>query len=103
MDVFGDDRSSRELLTLTRMAARLKVPPRWLRERAKAGEVPGLQAGDRWLFRPDVVFPVVAEMAAGTRDATVTRLIDQAGTAGFDLRRATELTGEVSQREADNE
>jgi len=53
----------RELLPLRRMAARLGVPSKWLRERAEAGDVPALRAGDRWLFRPDVVGPIVASMA----------------------------------------
>ena len=53
-----------ELLPLRRMAARLGVPSKWLRERAEAGDVPGLRAGDRWLFRPDVVGLAVAAMAA---------------------------------------
>lgn len=53
-----------ELLPLRRMAARLGVPSAWLKERAAAGDVPGLKAGNRWLFRPDAVLPVVAKMAA---------------------------------------
>lgn len=54
----------RDLLPLRRMAARLGVPSKWLKERAEAGEIPALRAGNRWLFRPDVVGPKVAEMAA---------------------------------------
>ena len=54
----------RDLLPLRRMAARLGVPSKWLREQAEAGDVPGLLAGNRWLFRPDVVTPIVAAMAA---------------------------------------
>ena len=53
-----------ELLSLRRMAARLGVSCKWLRERATAGEVPGLKADNRWLFRPDMVVPAVAAMAA---------------------------------------
>ena len=53
-----------EVLPLRRMAARLGVPARWLKDRAVAGDVPGLLAGNRWLFRPDVVTPIVAAMAA---------------------------------------
>lgn len=51
------------LLSLRRMAARLGVPSGWLRERAEAGDVPGLKAGNRWLFVPSAVVPVVAAMA----------------------------------------
>lgn len=55
-----------ELLVLRKMAARLGVPSGWLRERAIAGDVPALLAGNRWMFRPDVVAPIVAAMAAST-------------------------------------
>ncbi len=44
----------RDLLPLRRMAARLGVPSKWLKEQAESGKVPGLKAGDRWLFVPDV-------------------------------------------------
>ena len=53
-----------ELLPLRKMAARLGVPSGWLRERALSGDVPALLAGNRWMFRPDVVGPIVAAMAA---------------------------------------
>lgn len=53
-----------ELLPLRRMAARLGVPSKWLKERAVAGEIPALRAGNRWLFRTDIVLPIVAAMAA---------------------------------------
>lgn len=55
---------SKELVPLAIMAKRLRVPAKWLRDRAVAGDVPGLLAGNRWLFRPDVVAPIVAAMAA---------------------------------------
>lgn len=51
------------LLPLRKMAARLGVPSSWLKERAQTGEVPGLLAGDRWLFREDAVREAVAAMA----------------------------------------
>lgn len=52
-----------ELLTLRRMAARLGVPSKWLREQAEIGAVPSLQAGKRFLFAPVAVRAVVAAMA----------------------------------------
>ena len=52
-----------ELLTLRRMAARLGVPSRWLREQAEIGAVPSLKAGKRFLFAPSAVRSVVAAMA----------------------------------------
>ena len=60
----SDDSNVAEVLSLRRMAARLGVPAKWLKDRAVAGAVPGLLAGNRWLFRPDVVTPIVAAMAA---------------------------------------
>ncbi len=48
--VYRDD--ARELLPLRRMAARLGVPAKWLKEQAEAGRVVGLKAGNRWLFDP---------------------------------------------------
>lgn len=53
----------RDLLPLRRMAARLGVPSQWLREQAESGKVPGLRAGDRWLFVPDVATAAVRSMA----------------------------------------
>lgn len=53
----------RNLLPLRRMAARLGVPSRWLREQAELGKVPGLQAGNRWLFDPEVAESAVRSMA----------------------------------------
>lgn len=55
-------------MPLRRMAARPGVPSAWLKERAAAGDVPGLRAGNRWLFRRDAVLPVVAKMAAPGAD-----------------------------------
>lgn len=63
----SDDRGpgARELVPLRRMAARLRVPSRWLRERAECGDVPALRAGDRWLFNADLAAAAVAAMIAG--------------------------------------
>ena len=52
-----------ELLTLRRMAARLGVPSKWLREQAESGTVPSLKAGRRFLFAPAAVRSVVSAMA----------------------------------------
>lgn len=56
-----------EVLTLKRMASRLGVTSLWLKRQAESGSIPGLRADNRWLFRPDVVLPVVAAMASGVR------------------------------------
>ena len=65
-----DRERGRDLLPLRRMAARLGVPSKWLREQAESGKVPGLQAGNRWLFVPDVAAPIVAEMATYSTKVT---------------------------------
>jgi hypothetical protein len=57
----------RDLLPLRRMAARLGVPSRWLREQAESGHVPGLRAGDRWLFDPVIAAAAVRSMASGEK------------------------------------
>jgi len=51
------------LKSLRRMAAQAGVPSGWLKERAEAGDIPGLKAGNRWLFVPSAVVPVIAAMA----------------------------------------
>ena len=53
----------KELFPLRRMAARLGVTNKWLREQAEAGKVPGLRAGDRWIFAPDATINAVRIMA----------------------------------------
>lgn len=52
-----------DLLPLRRMASRLGVSSRWLKEQAELGKVPGLLAGDRWLFVPDLATTAVRSMA----------------------------------------
>ena len=54
-----------QILPLGVMARLLHVPAKWLRSEAEAGRIPALRAGDRLVFRPDVVLPLVAERAAG--------------------------------------
>jgi hypothetical protein len=58
-----DGKQDHELLTLSRMARRLRLSQTWLRTKAEAGEIPGLKADRRWLFRADVVEPIVSQMA----------------------------------------
>lgn len=52
-----------DLLPLRRMATKLGVPSKWLREQAESGQVPGLRAGNRWLFYPDAAADAVRSMA----------------------------------------
>lgn len=65
-----------DLLPLRRMAARVGVPSRWLREQAEAGTVPGLRAGNRWLFAPEVVAAAVRSMAGDSMAAALHRFAD---------------------------
>jgi hypothetical protein len=53
-----------ELLSLSRMARRLRVTVAWLREEAEASRVPCLRAGRRYLFCASAVERVLAERAA---------------------------------------
>lgn len=62
-----------ELVPLRRMAARVGVPVAWLRERAESGEIPGLRAGNRWLFVAECVIPVVTQMAAHGKSSESTK------------------------------
>lgn len=65
-----------ELWPLRRMAARLGVTSRWLREQAELGRVPGLRAGNRWLFVPNVASAAVRAMAG---DAMAGRAVENEG------------------------
>jgi hypothetical protein len=53
------------LLGLARIARRLGVAQRWLREEANAGRVPCLRAGTRYLFAAAAVEQALADRAAG--------------------------------------
>jgi len=56
-----------DLLTLPRMARRIGVTQRWLRQQADAGKVPCLKAGNRYLFEPLAAQEALARQAARTR------------------------------------
>lgn len=53
-----------QLLTLARMARRVGVPAKWLRDQAESGSVPSLRAGTRFLFNADAVESTLARQAA---------------------------------------
>ncbi len=53
-----------ELLSLDRLARRLRVPAKWLREQAVAGRIPCLRAGSRYLFNATAVEDCLAKQAA---------------------------------------
>jgi hypothetical protein len=55
-----------ELLILSRMARRVGVTQKWLRQEAEAGNIPCLKAGTRYLFNPVAVQEVLATKAANT-------------------------------------
>lgn len=56
-----------ELLNLSRMARRLGVSARWLREQAESGRVPCIKAGVRLIFEPTAVQAEIARRAATER------------------------------------
>ena len=45
------------------MAQRLRVPLAWLRSQAAGGQLPAVQAGDRWLSNPEAVERALLERA----------------------------------------
>ena len=55
-----------EILVLNRMARYLGVRANWLKAEAKAGRVPCLKAGDRYLFCAEAVQSALAKRAAET-------------------------------------
>jgi len=57
-----------KLLSLPRMARRLGVTQRWLREQADAGRVPHLRADKRYLFAVHAVQAELAKQAAEKPD-----------------------------------
>lgn len=59
-----------KLVPLGAMAARLRVPQKWLRGEAEAGRVPHLKAGQRLLFDPETVERVLLERARQDQEAS---------------------------------
>jgi hypothetical protein len=58
-----------DLLTLPRLAARLRLPRAWLRDEAVAGRLPCLRVGRKLLFDLSTVERVLAERAATSQGA----------------------------------
>ena len=56
-----------DLFCLSRMARRLGVTQRWLRDQADAGKVPCIKADRRYLFNPAAVQETLATKAAQVR------------------------------------
>jgi len=52
------------LIDLHRMAKRLRVSPSWLKREARAGNVPSLKAGAKYLFNPTAVIEALSVRAA---------------------------------------
>jgi len=55
------------LVPISVMARLVHVSPQWLRAEARAGRIPALCAGDRLVFRPEIVIAVIAKRAAQYR------------------------------------
>lgn len=86
----------RDLLPLRRMAARLGVPSKWLKEQAELGKVPGLKAGARWLFVPDIASAAVAAMASGNA-TKVAALKSELRDLGLNVTTADELASKENE------
>ena len=56
------------VLSLARLAARLRLPREWLRDEALAGRLPCLRVGCKLLFNPAAVEQALAERAAINRE-----------------------------------
>jgi len=59
--------TTKDVVSLRRLARRLGVPARWLREQAERGTVPCLRAGSQLLFSEPAVRAALAERAAGAQ------------------------------------
>jgi len=55
------------LYDLHRMAKRLRVSSSWLKREARAGRIPSLKAGARYLFNPGAVIKALSEQAANSQ------------------------------------
>ncbi len=53
-----------QVVTLDKLAKRLRLSKRWLRTEAIAGRIPSLRIGSRRIFNPDAVEAAIAERAA---------------------------------------
>ena len=60
-----------ELLSLPRLARRLGLTQKWLRDQAESGEIPCLRAGSRFLFDYEAVETALAKRAAKSREGPV--------------------------------
>ena len=58
---------SRRLMTIGRIARRLRVPVRWLREEAASGRIPAIRAGSVFLADAEAVERVLLERANSTQ------------------------------------
>jgi len=59
-----DEIEEKRIVPLGVMARLVHVPTKWLRSEAEAGRVPALRAGNRYVFRLDIVSRIIADRAA---------------------------------------
>jgi len=59
-----NEEEEQRIVPLGVMARLVHVPTKWLRGEAEAGRVPALRAGNRYVFRPDIISRIIAERAA---------------------------------------
>lgn len=57
------EKSEGALVSLQKTARELGIPVKWLRDQAEAGTIPGLRAGNRWLFIPEIATAAVRALA----------------------------------------
>ena len=62
--MLGMEHDRADLLLPGQMARMLRVPVKWLVNEARAGRIPCLNAGGRFLFHPNTIKKLLAERAA---------------------------------------
>jgi hypothetical protein len=60
---------TRRLITIRSMAARLRIPAKWLKQEAQAGRIPCLRAGTAILVSPEAVEAELVRRAAESQGA----------------------------------
>ena len=53
-----------EVLTVSQVARRFRVPATWIKAQALAGSIPHLRAGSKFLFNPTAMADCLARLAA---------------------------------------
>ena len=70
-----------DIVTADELATRLKVPPSWVREKARAGEIPCIRAGHYMRFRLSEVLEALRRMPPMRRRRTERAVTDDSDLA----------------------